>query len=382
MATRSRTHPSRRPSVTAADQPASGRTSQLPLVLSAIALVVAGLGLWLSVTSAGGTGCQSRAWDAVPDPADLPPGWTVATSNFFVGNLTVTLGGPLDEEGEQGGEIFATVTCYGGDATEALARSRSSDQAAGSVTADLTGLGDAGYQIDDASSGLAAMHFRRGDLLAYLVVQGEVSAEDLRATAVVFDAAMESARAGSIPTLGPVRTPDLATLAPAPSPDVSEEPVESGLPGSSDVPSGLERFLPSEAAGTAFTAESLTADDLSGSPGGRALAAGVRALGKTTADLQVAQAYDELGEVELYFLAFRLPGVDPEPFNTLILESWLVAGAEGVTTEEVELGGKRLTAVDYGADVPRAYLYTSGDVSIVIQAGDEALAEEGAAALP
>ena len=56
--------------------------------------------------------------------------------------------------------------------------------------------------------------------------------------------------------------------------------------------------------------------------------------------------------------------------------------AEGVTIEDVELGDKTLTRVDYGDDLADAYLYATGDAVILLHTSSAELAEAGAAALP
>jgi hypothetical protein len=86
--------------------------------------------------------------------------------------------------------------------------------------------------------------------------------------------------------------------------------------------------------------------------------------------------------MDLYLFAFRLPDADPESLRSLVLNSWLVSNAEGVTTEEVELGGKTVTRVDYGGDTPDAYVYSLGDVVVIIHSGSEDLAAQAAEALP
>jgi hypothetical protein len=53
-----------------------------------------------------------------------------------------------------------------------------------------------------------------------------------------------------------------------------------------------------------------------------------------------------------------------------------------VTTEEIELGGKALTRVRYGEEFPDAYVYSVGDVAVIIHTGSEDLAAEAAEALP
>jgi len=127
---------------------------------------------------------------------------------------------------------------------------------------------------------------------------------------------------------------------------------------------------------------SLATDALGDDAGSKAVIAGLRELGKTPDDLELAQAYDETGTLDLVLFAFRLPGADPEALRSLVLDSWLVASAEGVTTEEVELGGKTVTHVDYGDELADAYLYSVGDVAVIMQTGTEDLAAAAAEALP
>jgi hypothetical protein len=395
MPTRSRTHPTRQ-ATTASPKP-SAPTAEgergafpVPLVLGLAALAVAGVALAWTVFFAGGAGgaddCQARAWDSVPEERDLPSGWTVAATSFFVGNMTVTLEGPAADAETGEGVIYTTVTCYGKDSAEALARSRAADASTGSPTTDLDGIGEEGYQIDDGT-GLSAIHFRRGDLVSYLVVAGNVTPEELRAAGSAFDQAMLDAKAGDIPSIEP-GTPPPGGASPVveppgvvPSAAPSDVPAESptGEPASPE----LDGFLPRDIGGTPFIVETYTGEDaLSNDAGSLAVIAGLRELGSTPADLELAQAYDETGTVDLYLFAFRLPDTAPEALRSLVLDSWLVAGAEGVTTEEVELGGKTLTHVDYGEDVPDAYVYSQGDVVVIIHTGSEDLAAEAAEALP
>jgi hypothetical protein len=383
MPTRTRSHPARRPVASADEEVEERGPSPLPLVLSVIALVAAGLALaWSTVLGGGGTAtdCQARAWDSLPTEEALPAGWSIDTTSYFSNNLSVTLAGPPATDESSEGAIYATVTCYGRDGDEALARSRAGDSGSPSGTSDLTGIGDTGYTVGDELSGLSAIHFRRGDLVAYIVVAGTVTSEELRTTAQAFDQAIQSAKAGDIPSPRPPASAAIESFEPEPSVDVSAEPPASEAPGAAPE---LEALLPSEIDGTAFITDSASgADILQDDPGSRAMTAALRALGKTPTDLEVAQAYDENDEIDLYFVAFSLAGADPEAFRTLILQSWLVSDAEGVTIEEVELGGKMLTRVDYGDELADAYLYATGDAVILLHTSSAELAEAGAAALP
>ena len=391
MPARSRTHPGRQTTSAAATPSESSTEAErgafpVAVVLSIVALVVAGIALAWSLFFTGARGaddCQARAWDSIPEERDLPDGWSVAATSFFVGNMTVTLEGPTADPETGEGVIYTTVTCYGKDSAEALGRSRAADASTGSPTTDLDGIGEEGYQIDDGS-GLSAIHFRRGDLVSYLVVAGSVTPEELRAAGEAFDQAMIDAKAGDIPSIEPAGTPAPGIESPIVEPPaIDPSGLPSGSPAGEPASPELDAFLPKEIAGTPFVVETSIATDVLGDDAGsKALTAGLGELGKTPDDLEVAQAYDPNGTIDLVLFAFRLPGADPEALRSLVLDTWLVAGAEGVTTEEVELGGKTLTHVDYGEEVPGAYLYSVGDVAVIIQTGSEDLAAEAAEALP
>jgi hypothetical protein len=389
MPARSRTHPTRQPATTgtkAATEPVAERGAfpvPLTVALAALAVAVVALAWSLFFSGNGSSDCQARAWDSIPSERDLPDGWSVSATSFFVGNATVTLEGPAADAETGEGVIYTTVTCFGKDSAEALARSRVADASTGSPTSDLEGIGDEGYQIGDDATGVSTMHFRRGDLVSYLVVAGNVTADELEAAAEAFDQAMIDARAGDIPSIEPAATPGALDSLPPEEPGVEPSAAPSALPLESPASAALDALLPKEIAGTPFVVEtSLATDALGDDAGSKAVIAGLRELGKTPDDLELAQAYDETGTVDLVLFAFRLPGADPEALRSLVLDSWLVASAEGVTTEEVELGGKTVTHVDYGDELSDAYLYSVGDVAVIIQTGSEDLAAAAAEALP
>ena len=277
--------------------PTAGRTFPWPLALGVAALVVGlvALGWTLFASGRGASDCQARAWDSIPEERALPDGWAVTATNFFVGNSTITLEGPAADTDTGEGVVYATVTCYGNDGSEALARSRAADASTGSPTTDLDGIGDEGYAIEDGS-GLSAMHFRRGDLVSYLVVAGNVTPDELRSTATAFDQAMIDAKAGDLPSIAPAGTPGPVeeTLPIEPSALPSEAPLGSQGPDASPASPELERLLPTEIGGTPYIVESFTGADAFGNDAGsRAVTAGLRALGKSPADLELAEAYDE-----------------------------------------------------------------------------------------
>lgn len=355
---------------------------RLALALGALAVVLSAGVLAFTFVRAisGAPNCQSLAWDSAPAPEDLPDGWAIATSNYFVGSLTATLDGPASTVETSDGSIFATVTCYAGDAAEALARSRAADaDTAGNTVAELD-LGDVGYSVGNASSGTTAMHFMRDDLTAHLAVSGSVAEEDLFAVAEAFDLAIRGARAGRAPTAAPGQ----AEVPPDDSAEpIDELPLESDLPEESPVAPELEAMLPTVIDGAPFIANSANGADVpADTPGSRALMASLRAMDKTPADLQVAEAYDESETLDLYLLAFRLPGEDGAVLREMILESWLSANAAGVTREPVTLANKEFVHVSYGDEDADAYVFTNEDAVIIVHTADAALAEAAAEALP
>jgi hypothetical protein len=389
MPARSRTHPDRQSANAAAKEPTDSAAERgafpvpLALALAALAVAVVALTWSLFFSGTGSSDCQARAWDSIPAERDLPDGWSVSATSFFVGNATVTLEGPAADAETGEGVIYTTVTCYGKDGAEALKRSRVADASSGSPTSDLEGVGEEGYQVGDDSTGVSAMHFRRGDLVSYLVVAGNVTADELQAAAEAFDQAMIDAKAGDIPSIEPAATPGAVDSLPPDDTGLEPSAAPSEVPLESPASAALDALLPKEIAGTPFVVEtSLATDALGDDAGSKAVIAGLRELGKTPNDLEVAQAYDETGTVDLVLFAFRLPGAAPEALRSLVLDSWLVASAEGVTTEEVELGGKTLTHVDYGDELADAYLYSVGDVAVIIQSGTEDLVAAAAEALP
>jgi hypothetical protein len=132
----------------------------------------------------------------------------------------------------------------------------------------------------------------------------------------------------------------------------------------------------------ALTIDSASASDVFGQdPSSRALAARIRSLGKTLDDLQVAQAFDETGAVDIAILAFRLPGADSAKLRAAILETWLSSSAQGVKTTTPTLGGKAVTKIDYGDGSAFEYVWSKGDVVIDIETSDETIATEVLSAL-
>ncbi len=352
------------------------------LVLSVAALMVAAVGFLRPSPTA--TSCQSGAWDAIPAAADLPTGWSVGSTDFYRDSQTTTLAGPDPGDGSGGPSLFVSVTCFGADAANAVTRSRSSATAVGRPVTDLAGIGEAGYQVLDSSAGSSILHFQRATLVAYVASQGTVADADLKTVGSAIDKAMQHALAGGG---APSAAPAAVTSAPSPggSGAASSSPAASGAvgPSASPVAPALEALLPTKVGTTTLTIQSATGDMIIGTdPGSRALSAALTSLGKKPTDLQVAQAYDAGGTVDLSIMGFRVPGITAAKLKPMILETWLLANATGVKSSEVTVGGKKVTRVDYGSTGTTSYVVTTKDAVIVVDTADVKLAEQALAALP
>lgn len=374
--------------------PSAGSRARIALLLASIALVLAGLGLAVGAASflrGGDDACRTAAWDSEPAAGDLPAGWTVSTSQVGIQGLGVSLVGTATDEATDAPTIYVTVSCYGADAGAALARSRDRIEAAGEAVTARTDLGDDGYGLSDSTSGALAVHFRRGALVAYAATSGTVAQSDLDAVAAAVDTGMRRALGvgdPQAPATSQASSPDTASSG-GPSPSASAAP--SATTGAEASPSAspdqaapeLVALLPAEFAGTTLVRDSASGADVLGDDSvSRALAAALRSLGATVDDLRVAQAYDETGTLDLYLLAFSVSGVSGSKLEPAILDTWLSAGADGVTTKTATVGGKEVTIVDYGDGGAISYVRTTADAVVVLQTADAALAAVVVAVLP
>jgi hypothetical protein len=114
----------------------------------------------------------------------------------------------------------------------------------------------------------------------------------------------------------------------------------------------------------------------------RAIAAALRAEGKTPADLTLAQAYDETQAADLSLIAFAVDGLSDAKMRGIVLDSWLSATGSGVTMSDVELGGTTVTRIDYGDGRTKDYVVTRDGAVVVITTADEAVATAAIEAMP
>lgn len=358
------------------DDPRGGLSSAAPwLALLALALAAAALG-WTVLNRSGGgdlAACRSAAWAALPQKNDLPTDWRLTSSDLNANGITISLAGPAAADGSTGEPVvYASVTCYGEGAAMAMREHRAAAKAAGATIVERSAAADA-YNVDNPSTGSSTTLVRVGGLVGQVAGDGTAAPADLDAITRAVAAAMGDRTAAGEAGPAPSRAPSPSDNAVVPP---SDEPVASAFAPE------LEAALPKTVGGVTLSIQSASADTIfRDDPGSRALGAQIRSLGATLADLQLAEAFDQSGTLDLSIIAFRLPNVEVAKLRAAIIDTWLSAGATGVRKQTVTLGGKELTKVDYGDTGSPAYVYARADYVIVITTADEAVATEVAKAL-
>jgi hypothetical protein len=368
------------------DSPSGLATTAPWLAILALILAAATIGyLLINRASSGGdlTACRSAAWQAIPRTDALPSGWALGSTDLNANGITVSVTGPDPGDGSSPPVVYASVTCYGDGAAAALDANRAAAAAANAAVQARKDAVDA-FDISNSTTGSTTTIFRVGGLVAQIAGAGDATREQLDTIAAAVAGAMGSETAAGTSPNGPDA-----------GPSGSDQPLGSDeIPQDSSPPFApeLEALLPSSigdktpgaspGATIPLTVDSASAADVFGQdPSSRALAARIRAFGKTLNDLQVAQAFDETGVADLAVLGFRLPGADGAKLESAILETWLSSTADGVKTTTVTLGGKQVKKIDYGDQQAFEFVYRAGDVVIDIETSDEALAGEVLAAL-
>ena len=365
-----------RPLSASAAAPRSGRG----IALAALVIAVAALGLagWRALVPAGSP-CQAAAWAVVPPAADLPAGWTVASSQYDVERKSLSLlGPPPEDETVAQAVVYATITCYPTGAEDAVARSADASTAAGQLLTARDDLGDQGFSAVD-SSGAIFLQFRHGAIVVYLAASGEANETEVDELASLFDKAL-GGDGGAVA----VTSPAVSTV---PDPTDVVEPASADPGSSADASAApapeLEALLPAEVAGIALTVDSATGDMVLGEDqGSRAIAATLRAAGRTPLDLHVAQAFDETQQSDLSILAIGVAGMTDAQVKAMVLESWLSATGTGVTIAPATVGGRPVDRVDYGDAGTKDYVLVGDGVVFVVTTANPDLAAGALAALP
>ena len=373
---------------TETDDGDGGRPRRTVLIVAVAALVLALVAVGLSAVAylrPNTSSCEVAAWNSVPTASEIPAGWKVTATDVYPDNQTTTITGPTPADGSAALTIYASVTCFGDHAADAIARSEQASKDAGRAVTAIDGIGETGYAIAGDTSGASAIQFRRGSLLAYLASSGAVSQADLRQAGSAVDAAIRRALGDAGATAAPVASAGaLASGSPSGSPEPSglASPQPSQAVASPAAPE-LEALMPTQVSGTALSVQSATGDQVLGTDAAsKALTSALASFGKKPADLQLAQAYDPTSTLDVTILGFRVPGLAVSKLEPAVLQTWLFAGATGVTTKQTTVSGVAVTEVSYGGDTSVSYVVVRKDAVLVVQSGSAALAAAAIAALP
>jgi hypothetical protein len=347
------------------------------LALGAAAIAIAALAV--SLLGRGGSldACRRAAWASVPAVADLPTGWALNTTDLNANGMTVSIVSQTPTDGTTSPPVvYASVTCYGDVAATALSQYRDAATAAGATVTNRGLDGDA-YDVDNRATGSVTTLFRVGGLIGQVADSGTAAPSELAKITLAVATAMGDRTAAG--TAESAANPSGAAGSPA-----SLEPGGSDGAGGSEPPGApeLEAHLPTEIAGTTLQVQSgSAADGLPSDPNSRAFAAAVRGLGVDLADVQIGQASDPSGAIDLDIFGFRAAGVDSAKLRTAVIETWLSAGAAGVKQTDVKLAGKTFTKIDYGDNGRLDYVYRGSDFVLVVETSDPDIATEVAAKL-
>ena len=176
----------------------------------------------------------------------------------------------------------------------------------------------------------------------------------------------------------------------ASGPIESDEAIdEESTPPDEEIPpshlfADLEALLPTVLECTTLDVQSFTGTEfIFDDSWGTSMSAFLTSVGKTPADLQIAQAQDPDGVLDLeVVLAFRLPGVEPEKLRDAVINGWRVRlprahapGRRRSTTRTSPTASSR-------EDTPASIWYIKDGVVFDIESGDEALGKTILAGLP
>lgn len=171
------------------------------------------------------------------------------------------------------------------------------------------------------------------------------------------------------------------SAAPGESASASESASESASPSPTPASAVLEAALPHYVKNTTLSVQSIVGlSQLGHGPSVRSMGAALASYGTKPDTLEVAEAYDPAGSLNLTVLGFRQPGLDVAKMRTVVLDGWLAANVPGVKTSSVTLSGVPATEIDYGAGGKTEWLLVKGDSVFDIAADNRADAEAAVAA--
>ncbi len=324
--------------------------------------------------------CGTVAWSALPGAEALPSGWAIASTRFLVDLVTTTIVGPAPSGSTQGPVVFVSVTCHGSDAGQALALDRAAARVSGDADAAFPKLGDESFAVTSTRTSSLAVHVRRGILVADIEAATSVDQATVEAVARAVDDAMNLAISGNPPPSSApaasgstAASPSPASPAPSASSGQSPSPSPSATPASHVIPD-LEARLPKTVDGTAMAIDSVTGATALGTDAtSQALVASLEALGKTSADLEIARARDPAGDRPIRLYAFRVKGVDHPRLAQAIVSAFRADATTSPTESQVTLAGRTVTKVAYSQGPAEYLLEATGGVVFDIETTDESL---------
>jgi hypothetical protein len=360
------------------------RTVVVAAVLSVVAMLVA-VGAVAVVlirgsdtsSQADAKACRTVTWYAVPSAASLPSGWAIASTRFLVDVLTTTLAGPTPSGSTQGPTAFISISCYGTDAQLAFARDHDSAVSAGSTDLSVPQLGDESAAVTSTGTVSNTIFVRRGILVADITSPSSVDQAVLQSVAGAVDAAMVQALSASPrpsstgASPGAVASPAaLASVEPSAIPSVG--PSASPAPVSHVAPD-LEALLPKTVEGVAMTSQSVSGTAALGTDAtSQSLITSLGKLGKTAADLEIAESHDVTGALQVRLFAFRVKGVSGTDLAAAVVTSWMTNTTQTPTRSTVTIAGHKLTKVGYPQG-PADYVYGNASVAFDVETTDETL---------
>jgi len=243
-------------------------------------------------------------------------------------------------------------------------------------------LGDGSFAVTSARTGGTTVYIRRGILVADVAAPTSLDRAVIQALAGAVDGAMSqalsasprpsAAGAGSSPRASPETSPAAAVSAAPSSAPSSASPGPSAVAASHVAPD-LEALLPHVVESTALSSQSvLGTAALSNDATSQSLIASLKTLGKTPADLEIAEAYDPAGKLPLRLFSFRVNGVKGSDLAVAIVASWMANTASTPARSDATIASRKLTKVAY-AQGPADYVFDLSNVGYDIQTTDESL---------
>jgi hypothetical protein len=236
-------------------------------------------------------------------------------------------------------------------------------------------VGDQSAAVTSTSTVSTTIFIRRGTLVADITAPTTVDLAVLESIGGAVDGAMTQALSASLrpssggASQGPAASPAAqASTAPAasPSPSPSPAPVSHSAPD-------LEALLPQAVDGTALTSQSVAGTAALGTDAtSQSLIASLTKLGKTPANLDIAESHDATGALPMRVFAFRVTGVTGTDLATAIVTSWMANTTDTPTKSAVTIAGHKLTKVSYTTG-PADYVYGTATIAFDIETTDDTL---------